>query len=597
MDKILQNKNTKWIALVLEFIFYLVLFFYKKVIRFDKISHILMAAIIVVVWYYFFNKAINKFKYTKIQLIFLIIINLCISFFVSGKVLFLTDSIISISISGIFYYLLTNIFMFPFVCSLLHLFDNVNIVDKKSKTDSKKFALKVFIISFVIMFIACLAFYPGNFTSDTVDQIAQATGEYQINNSHPALNTIIIKILMSIWNNPFVIVIGYALFLSFVLTHIYKFLYEQKVNEKFLYISLLVFLLSVNNLTMVTMAWKDIPFTIALLWLTFESYKIVKFKDDYFKKNWNIILFVIPMTLSYFLRYNGMFPFIILILYLLFLIIKSKVRLRIITTIILCFASVWVVKGPVYDFFDVEKSDGLTGGAASFAAKGLGALIYYDGNLSEEDLETISKLADLDDLREFYYAYNLDTYSFQDIKFSEGIDRLGVAKIYEMYIKQFFKNPDIIIRDRLDGSNLLWSYETPSDGFNYKYDSGIAYPEWVKDIKGFERNNGNSYSPDSNIIKTGIETYQKRVNEVILLDSFFWRGGIILSILLVLLYFVFIRKIHILPAMYPTLISVLFWFALMNHQSFRYVWFLYVNTFFLIIFALLEKEKSKKVKW
>ena len=594
MNKVLQNKNFKWICLVLFFALYLVLFFYKKVINFDKISHVLMTAIIVVNWYYFFNKTITKFKYTRIQLIFLIIVNLCISFFVSGKVLFLTDSVVSINLLSILFFVLTNAFMFPFVCNLLHLLDNSNVVDKKRKNeDSKKFALKIFAISFVIMFIACLAFYPGNITSDTVDQIAQATGEYQINNAHPAINAIIIKLLMSIWNNPFVIVIGYSMFLSFVLTRIYKFLYEQKVNEKFLYISLLVFLLSVNNLTMVTMAWKDIPFTIALLWLTFEAYKIVKLKDDYFKSVWNIILFIIPMTLSYFLRYNGMFPFIILILYLLFLVIKSKVKFRILTTIVLCFASIWTIKGPVYDFFDVEKSDGLTGGAASFAAKGLGALIYYDGNLSEEDLETISKLADLDDLREFYYAYNIDTYSFQDIKFSEGIDRLGVAKIYEMYIKQFFKNPDIIIRDRLDGSNLLWSYDTPEGGFNYKYDSGIAYPDWVKDFKGFERNNGNSYFPDSNILKTGIEIYQKGVNKVKLLDSFFWRGGIILSILLVLLYFVFIRKVPILPAMYPTLISVLFWFALMNHQSFRYIWFLYVNTFFLIIFALLEKKKTK----
>ena len=597
MSKIIQNKNFKWICLVLYFLLYFALFFYKKVISFDKISHVLMAAIILVNWYYFFNKTISKIKYTRIELIFLIIVNLCISFFVSGKVLFLTDSVVSISLLSILFYLLTNIFIFPFVCNLLYLLDNSNVVDKKRKSDdSKKFALKIFAISFAIMIVACIAFYPGNITSDTVDQIAQATGQYQINNVHPALNAIIIKILMSIWNNPFVVVIGYSLFLSLVLTHIYKFLYEQKANEKFLYISLLVFMLSINNLTMITMAWKDIPFTIALLWLTFEAYKIVKLKDDYFKSMWNIVLFIIPMTLSYFLRYNGMFPYILMILYLIYIIFKSKVKLRIATTIVLCFASVWTVKGPVYDFFDVAKSDGITGGAASFAAKGLGALIYYDGNLSEEDLETISKLADLDDLREFYYAYSIDTYSFQDIKFSEGIDRLGVAKIYEMYVKHFFKNPDIIIRDRLDGSNLLWSYDTPVGGFNYKYDYGVAYPDWVKDFNGMERNEGNSYIPKANLLKSSIEIYQKGVNKVKLLDSFFWRGGIILSILLVLLYFVFIRKIHILPAMYPTLISVLFWFALMNHQSYRYIWFLYVNTFFLVIFALLEK-KNKVVKW
>jgi hypothetical protein len=398
---------------------------------------------------------------------------------------------------------------------------------------------------------------------------------------------------MSIWNNIFSIVVGYSLFFSLILAHIYKYLYEQKANVKFLYISLFVFLLSINNISMVTMAWKDIPFTISLLWLTFETYKIVKQKGEYFKKNLNIIFFCVSMTLTYYFRYNGMFPFLVMILYLIFILFKLKEKLRIVITIIICFFSIWFVQGPFYDYFEVTKGDSISGGAASFAAKGLGALIYYDGDLSEEDLKTLSKLADLDDLREFYYAYSIDTYSFQDIKFNEGIAELGVPKIYEMYIKHFFKNPKIIIRDRLDGSNLLWSYETPVGGFNYKYDYGVLYPDWVEDFDGFERNNGTAHFPKSNILQDSFKIYQKAVNKVILLDSFFWRGGIILSILLVLLYYIFIRKIQILPVTYPTLISVLFWFALMNHQSYRYIWFLYVNTFFLIIFALLEKKKTK----
>ncbi len=595
MDKIMKKNYSKWLVLIMEFILYLVLFCFKKIVHFDIISHLLMIAIIIVSWYYFFNKTINKFKYTKIQLIFLIIIDLCISFFVSGKVLFLTDSVISISFFSILLYLLTIIFMFPFICNLIYLLDNVNIVDKKANNESsKKFAIKIFFLSFAIMLIYCIAFYPGNITSDTVDQIAQAIGEYPINNAHPAINAIIIRLLLNVWNNIFVIVIGYSLFFSLILTHIYKFLYEQKINKKFLYISLLIFLVSVNNMSLITMAWKDVPFTISLLWLTFESYKIVKLKDSYFKSIINILFFILSMTLTYYFRYNGMFPFIVMIAYLLFITFKLREKLKIVVTIILCFLSIWFVKGPVYDYFEVSQTDGISGGAASFAAKGLGALVYYDGNLSEEDLETISQLADLDDLKEFYYAYNIDTYSFQDIHFNEGIDRLGVAKIYGMYIKHLFKNPNIIVRDRLDGSNLLWSYETPKGGFDYKYDFGVQYPNWVEDFKGFERNEGTAYFPKSNILKSGISFYQKVVNKIVLLDSFFWRGGIVLSIFVVLMYFIFIRKIHIIPATYPTIINILFWFALLNNQSYRYIWFLYINTFFLIIFTLLEKKKTNK---
>ena len=594
MEKMLQNKNAKWIALILEFILYLILFFYKKVIHFDIISHLLMLAIIIVIWYYFFNKAINKISFTKTERLFLIIINLAISFFVSGKVLFLTDSVVSLNLLSILYYLLVNIFVFPFIYCFLYFIDNVKIVDKKRKDeDSKKFALRVLLLSFGCMFLVCLFFYPGNITSDTVSQISQALGKYPIDNAHPAICTIFIKIFMSIWNNPFVIVIANSLYFSIILTYIYKFLYDNKVNEMVLYITLLVFLLSINNLTLITMAWKDVPFTISMLWLTFETYKIAKYKEEYFKKIINIILFCIAMTFTYFFRHNGMFPFIIMILYLAFIAFKLKTKLRIVFTIILCIFSVWLVKEPIYNAFGVVKSDVITGGSASFAAKGLGALIYYDGDLSEEDLETISKLAKLDDLREYYSPYSIDPYSFSDINFSAGIDELGVAKIYEMYIKQFFKNPKIIIRDKLDGSNLLWSYDTPKDGFNFKFDYGIEYSEWIEDIDGFERNAGTYYIPDFNLPKEGVKVYQKAVNIIILLDVIFWRGGFVLSILLLLLFWMFKRKIKILPATFPTLISILFWLVLLSHQSYRYLWFMFVNTFFLILFALLEKNNRK----
>ena len=595
MNQLINSKYFKWIVLLIELILYALLFIYKKVIDFDIISHVLMIIIIFANLYYLFFKSFKKIKFKRKELLLLLLINLAISFFVSGKVLFLTNNVMDISFGSMFFYLLVNVFVFPFVYNLVYLLDSAQIIDnKKEERDSKKFAIKIFFITFISWLVVCLIFYPGNITSDTVDIISQAKGDFVINNAHPALFTIAIRMLLHLWNNIFVIVLSNVLFFSFVLAHIYRYLYEQKVNTKFLYLSLIFFLLSINNLSMITMAWKDLPFTIAMLWLTFESYKITKQKGEYFKNTWNIVFFCISMTLTYYLRYNGMFPFLIMILYLLFITFKYKEKVRIIITMVLCIFSIWFVKGPVYDYYEVSKSDGISGGAASFAAKGLGALIYYDGDLSSEDLEVISQLADLDDLKEFYYAYSIDTYSFQDIKFNEGIEKLGVAKIYEMYIKQFFKNPKIIIRDRLDGSNLLWSFDTPSQGFNYKYDSGVIYPNWVDDIKGFERNKGSAYFPKSNIFKTGVEIYQKGVNKIILLDSFFWRGGMILSILLVLLYLIIIRKIPIMPATYPTLISVLFWFALLNHQSYRYLWFLYVNTFFLIIFALLEKKKSKQ---
>ena len=294
MKSIIKNKYTKWIALAIEFILYAILFVYKQIINFDLISHFLMIIIIVMNWHYFFYKAIDKIKFKKSSLIIFLIINLIISFFVSGKYLFLNNNgVFNISIFSLAAYFMVKIIEFPFIYNLLYLLDSSNIVSEKKNKEVKTFVLKVFAISFFSWLIMSLAFYPGNLSSDSTSQISQALGMSQIDNAHPALCTIFIKILMSIWKSPYVVVLANTLFFSIIITYIYKYLYEKNINIKFLFISLFIFIFSVNNLTMITMIWKDIPFTISLLWLTFEVYKIAKYKDDYFKKNMNILLFCI----------------------------------------------------------------------------------------------------------------------------------------------------------------------------------------------------------------------------------------------------------------------------------------------------------------
>ena len=596
MDKIKNNTLLKYGSLFAYLILYFLLFGVKKIISFGLISHTAMILIVLFNFYYFFNKSFNKLKFKRSELILLIIINLLISFCVSGKVLFMSYYVMTIGIRSIIWFLMVNVFVFLFVYNFLYFFDNLHIVNnKKTNGDSKKFALRVFLINFIIWFIIGLAFYPGNITVDSVVQISQATGEAAINGSHPIFSTLYIKWLLSIWNNPFILILANILFFSLVIAHIYKYLYEKKVNEKFLYISLLVFILSVNNISMITMVWKDIPFTISMLWLTFELYKMVKERDEYFKKVANIIFLIISLIFTYFFRQNGMFPFIVVILYMLYLLIKSKERLRIISTIVITFVFVGLIKGPLFNYYAVDDSSGYSvAGSGSFAAKGLGALVYYDAKISDEDKELISKMGSLEDLKLHYNAYSIDTYS-QMPGFNSGIDEIGINKLYEAYIRNFFTNPKIIIRDKLDGSNLLWSYETPTDGngYIYAYDYGVDFTASVGVLKQFKANYFNKYVPKRNFISKAVDIYQKQTENFNITNMIFWRFGFVLSVLFLVTYYIITKKVKILPVVYPTAISILFWLVLMNHHSYRYLWFMFINTFFIFIFTLIEKENTK----
>ena len=582
----------KYIALLIELLLYFLLFAYKKVIDFDILSHLIMLILIYINWSYYFNKS-KKLKYDKMQLLFLIIINLAISFFVSGKVLFLSNNIVSISFSSILFYLLTNIFTIQFVHNVYYFLDNATIIDNKNHDNSKKFAIRVFLITFIFWFIICLIYYPGNITSDTSDMISQALGFQSINNAHPAFYTIIVKLLLSIWNNIFIIVLSNSLFFSIIITYIYKYFYEQKVNEKLLYISLIVFILLENNIAMISMAWKDIPYTISLLWLTFEVYKIAKYKDNYFKKNFNIFLLCTSLLLTFFIRHNGIVPYLTVIIYLLYLLFKLKLKLKIIISIIISILSILFVRGPVYSYYNVQESNIMTIGPSSFAIKGLASLVYYDKEMDIEDQEVLYSIISKEDYKKYYSPYTMDNYSYSNIGWYEGIEKVGTSKIYELYIKYLFKYPNVIIRDRLDNSNLSWSYATPKDGFNTKNSIGVEYPEWVDNFKGFERNEGNKYIPKSTIFRKAISLYQKVTSKIVISDIIIWRFGFALSILLILFYLAVRRKLFVIPAFLPTIFSILFWFAFMMHQDYRYMWFAFVNTYFLTLFTLLDKKRKQ----
>ena len=233
----------------------------------------------------------------------------------------------------------------------------------------------------------------------------------------------------------------------------------------------------------------------------------------------------------------------------------------------------------------------MSSGTASFAAKGLGALVYYQGSLTKEEQKQIEKIADLEDLKKYYSPYSIDTYSFQNIGWDDGIKELGVNTIYQLYIENALETPTIIIRDRLDSCDLLWDYTTPKDGFNYKYDIGIAYPKFIKEFKGYKKNSGIKYIPPENELMSIVTEYQEYTGKVVSLDILYWRPALILSIFLLLLIVIIRNRMKIFPCVFPTFISIIFWALLMSHQSYRYLWFLPVNVFFIFLLTMLEKQE------
>lgn len=583
-----------------QVVLYYILFIRHRIVWMDDFEKYFIEFIVILNSYIYMKKHHDykdKIIPSKKWLILLIIFNLLISFFVGGKQIFLNDyKVVNTNLKSNVSYILLNFLVYPFVFNFLVLLNRFKFHNVEKRKFGKKKSLIFFLVNLFILSVVCLSFYPGNMTSDSIEQLCQAMGKCSVGGGHPIFYTLLIRLMLYISPVPMVVIIFNAIFLSLILTRIFRYLCKNGLSIKLAYLFDLIFIFSISTLSMISILWKDIPFTISMLWLTFELYKISKEKQDYFKNNLNILNFVICMVFVFFFRVNGLVPCFFVILYLLYFAKKYKMYKRVAATLAITIISILIIKYPVYGLFSSNDQSVSVGSSLSFVTKGLYALEYYGADLDKEDQAYLDTLIDKKYMVENYSLYNIDKISFT--KHTMNGKKMKTGKTIYIYLKYLLKNPKIIIRDRLDSNNLLWSYQTPDDGFLSSYVTGIWLPKKIKPETvnlGKDKDHDNKLGiKKENFISTAIINYQELSEHSFILNTIFWHFGLYLSILLLLIYHILLRKIKILPTLIPISANNLFWIFLLSHQSYRYLWYISVITYFIFIFTILEGSKNEQ---
>lgn len=173
------------------------------------------------------------------------------------------------------------------------------------------------IIPFIIFFTYFFAFFPGNMTSDSLDQWGQIQTN-QFNDWHPVAHTFIIKITTFLWNSP----AGYSLFqLTLLATIIGYATYTADkfgVDKKIIIIVTLLFsVIPVNGVYSITM-WKDIIFSgMVCLYSIFLS-NIVLTESRWLNSHLNKLLLLLCGLGMVLFRHNGFYLLIASTIVLLF---------------------------------------------------------------------------------------------------------------------------------------------------------------------------------------------------------------------------------------------------------------------------------------
>ena len=168
------------------------------------------------------------------------------------------------------------------------------------------------------------------------------------------------------------------------------------------------------------------------------------------------------------------------------------------------------------------------------------------------------------------------------------------------YIEIVKEYPTMVIKERLDGTNILWSIMHPSNGFNSRYAVGIWFPnqmtneEW-EIIKKFNPNidtkkPGITYTNNiANVYKKAASISEK----YIVLDLFIWRAGIYLALLLLWLFYILNNNKKLIWILIPLLGNTATWIVFLAYQTFRYMWYFQVIVFFILLTTFVFGKKVK----
>jgi hypothetical protein len=157
--------------------------------------------------------------------------------------------------------------------------------------------------------IYLLAFWPGMMSADSIDQWGQViSGNYF--NHHPAFHTFTIWLLTRLSLTPAVVALAQIIALGLVAGYILAYFETLGVPPLILWLASFLFAFSPVNGSMVVTLWKDIPYSTALLGLTFLIFRLVLSNGQWItvRKNWLLLGATVALVALF--RHNGSLVFL-----------------------------------------------------------------------------------------------------------------------------------------------------------------------------------------------------------------------------------------------------------------------------------------------
>ena len=316
------------------------------------------------------------------------------------------------------------------------------------KTRQVKYGWLAYMLPMLVLWgISLLTFWPGIVTNDSLSAWTQSlSGSF--NDWQSALYALVLAGLMKVWYSPAIVTILQVLLFAFLVAWGLRAFERMGVPRGFLWVISILFAISpLNNLYAITL-WRDIPYALAILWLTILVLKVYLSRGSWVK-GWGWIWLALAGFLIAILRQNGV-PVAFGMLALL-PIVYRKYWKQLSGSLLLALFLFLFTKGPVYSWVDVDRSK--SGQSNLILLHHMAAHLDAGTPLEPEELAYMDSFLPASDWQ--YYCCYVGTISYNDA-FERDRFLISSQTNRALALDLFKRDPGVDIRHTFCAGELVW---------------------------------------------------------------------------------------------------------------------------------------------
>ncbi len=296
-----------------------------------------------------------------------------------------------------------------------------------------------------------LGWFPGFLSSDSIDQLRQADS-FEIKNVHPAFHTLTLWAVTRVWDNAGAVTLAQVVALTGLLA-LTAYRLTRLGVPSLLSAGSVAAIAALPAVSTTTLAiWKDVPFTLALLWAFTEVLAMAARPGAYWDRLAPAVRLGTALGLVWLYRHNG---FITVILFLAVLAVAFRDRWR---RLVLVAGTVAVfafgVPYVLYPALDIDR--GAIEPGRVFISDVAASLTHEPGNFSSTEIGYLESIAPLSVWTGAYDCTDSTPLAFDPAFDGKALDG-SAGRFRSLAIRTYLRDPDTVLGHRwCAASYLFW---------------------------------------------------------------------------------------------------------------------------------------------